>query len=81
MVIASLLQQAAFDAETVQVLTTAFDQAWEKVEASSGPLADPSAADANRLLLARHIIELGRRGERNINRLVDGALARLADSM
>jgi hypothetical protein len=79
MVIVALLQQAAFDAETVQLLTAAFDRAWERVNASD-PNADKFAAEARRILLAKYIIELGRRGEKDLDTLVDAAVAHLENS-
>ena len=50
MPLASLLKQYSFESDTTRLLTTAFDQAWDKVVASHSPLADQGNADAARLL-------------------------------
>jgi hypothetical protein len=63
----------AFDAETTRVLCAAFDAAWEAVLASGIPLDDARQASAVRELLAKHIIEMVGRGERNQQQLVENA--------
>jgi hypothetical protein len=67
----------AFAPELVTLLAGAFDLAWETVEKSGSPLAAPEQAATTRDLLARYILDLGRDGERNKQRLVDGAIERL----
>jgi hypothetical protein len=44
MPIVALLQKAAFDPETTQTLTTAFDKAWDKFKSSGSALADDGCA-------------------------------------
>jgi hypothetical protein len=75
-----LLANAAFDADTVALLASAFDTAWDTVQRSGSPLAAEDNAAATREALARHIIEMGKTGERNMRRLVDDALGRLTGS-
>lgn len=72
--------RAAFDSETTRLLGEAFEAAWRKAEIADRPAAEKAQTAAARELLARRIIELGRRGERNHERLVEGALDYLARS-
>ena len=73
----SLFSDAVFDPETLAMLGSAFDTAWETVVKSGSPLAAPDQATATRALLAKRIIELAQTGERTKQRLVDGALEKL----
>jgi hypothetical protein len=78
MPVVPFLRDAGFDAEATLLLSSAFDAAWQAVRTSA--LADEMDAAASRDMLARRIIEMGRRGERNQDRLVEDALAHLANS-
>jgi len=64
----------AFDSETTRLLGLAYEAACEKLEASRA-FTDPFEAASASELLARRIVELARRGERDHDRLVAGALA------
>jgi hypothetical protein len=79
MPISAFGRDAAFDSETTGLLAAAFEAAWDKVKADRR-FADETHATAIRDLLAKHIIELGRRGERDHARLVQGALEYLANA-
>jgi hypothetical protein len=79
MPISTFDRDAAFDSETTGLLGAAFEAAWDKAKADRW-FADEAHAAALRDLLAKHIIELGRRGERDHDRLVQGALDYLASS-
>ena len=72
-----LLAGAAFDPDTVVLLASAFDTAWDTVKRSGSPLAAEDRAAATREAIAKHIIDLGKSGERDPRRLVEQALARL----
>lgn len=74
----SLLASKAFDDEMTSRLGNAYEAAWRKLKASGSPLADKSHAAATRERLAKCILEVGRRGETDCNRLVEDALVRLA---
>ncbi len=63
-----------FNPNTLHVLAGALDDAWLRVDA--GRL--DGSADAARTVLAKHIIAMATQGERNRQRLTDGALRRLA---
>jgi hypothetical protein len=72
-----LLADKAFDAETTQLLGSAFDAAWETAKASNGPLRDERRVALMRELLAKFIIATAEQGERDPNRLIEKALLRL----
>ena len=76
----ALLSNAAFDAETTQLLGLAFEAAWQKVKTAGSALVEESEATLTRELLAKRIIEMAKRGERNPDRLVEIALDHLARS-
>lgn len=72
-----LLANSAFDPEATERLGAAFDQAWHVLEAAGSRLADEAHAAATREILAKTVILLGKSGERDVTRLVHGALALL----
>jgi hypothetical protein len=78
MPIIRLISQSSFDPDMTNILTTAFDTAWERIKNSGIAIsADCSAASA-REALAKHIIAMAQAGERDGNRLVDRAVAYIA---
>jgi len=64
----------AFDPETITILVEALDSAWATIKAGSARF-DGRDEDA-RTAVARYIVDLALKGERNRERLVDGALLR-----
>jgi hypothetical protein len=62
-----------FDPETVHILGEALDEAWGR--AAAGQMN--GNADYARTLVARHIVAMAKQGERDRQRLIEGALARL----
>ena len=70
--------EASFDAETVQILGGAFDDAWKAVQASGAPFADARYTQFVRETLAKHIIEMAKAGERDRRRLSQDALLKLS---
>ena len=50
------------------------DEAWRRLEAGAHL---NGSADSARTLVAQHIIAMARQGERDPQRLIEGALARL----
>jgi hypothetical protein len=77
---AKFLTSRAFDPETTSLLGAAFEQAWQTVQTSGSPLADEKQAAATRELLAKNILAVGHRGDREINQLVEEALALLINT-
>jgi hypothetical protein len=78
MPINSLLANTSFDPETITLLASAFETAWDAIKKSESPLAAEDQAASTRELLARRIIEMGNMGERDPQRLADGAIAHLS---
>jgi hypothetical protein len=73
----SLPTNNVFDVETTKILASAFDAAWEEIKTSDGSPAGERHASATRELLAKYIMALAKRGEKNPNRLIKNALRRL----
>jgi hypothetical protein len=71
---------AAFDPEAVRILVAAFDDAWKSVQGSGITFTSDLQADATREILALCIIDMARRGERDVRRLCENALLHLAKS-
>jgi hypothetical protein len=78
MPIGEFLAKSAFDPETTAALASAFDTAWETVKRSGSPLASDANAQSSRERLAKYIIAAAQDGERDLNRLVEGAVSHLA---
>jgi hypothetical protein len=68
---------AAFDPETIAILSDALDNAWNSVEANKRAYKLDGHAEGARQALARHLVDIATQGERDPQRLIDGALARL----
>jgi tartrate dehydratase beta subunit/fumarate hydratase class I family protein len=69
---------APFDPETVAILSAALEDAWQNIQASGDTLSRPAYANAAREVIAKHIIEMAQRGERDPIKLREGALRYLA---
>ncbi len=74
------LKEAAFDPDEVRILTSAFDKAWEAVQASGAKFDTETHSRAAQTVIAKHIIEAAKQGERDQCRLSDGALMALAQA-
>jgi hypothetical protein len=64
----------AFDPDTIRILTTAFDAAWQRVQNSGVGFESDHQSEQARDTLAKYIIGQARRGERDGRRLRDGAI-------
>ncbi len=80
MAIVPLLAQSAFDPELIETLVAAFKDAWAKVKASGSKLASPAYERAAQEIIAKRIIEMAQRGEKDPHVLVDDAVSYLARS-
>jgi hypothetical protein len=69
-----------FDPDTVKIVSQAFDDAWKKIEKSGNKFAKPAYANAMREEIAKHIIDMAGRGERDQNALVEDAILFLAEN-
>jgi len=69
-------EPAVFSPDTIRLLSGALDEAWESANVDQVfPIEDHEIAVRD--LLARHIIDLAKKGERDRARLVESALYRL----
>jgi hypothetical protein len=68
---------AVFDSATVSLLCGALDDAWQIVEANKATFKVDDRAEEARTALAKHIVEMAKKGERNRLRLVEGALTQI----
>jgi hypothetical protein len=67
-------QSTTFNPETLHILGSALDDAWQRLEVR---VHLNGSGDAIRTILAKHIIAMAEEGERDRQRLIEGALARL----
>jgi hypothetical protein len=70
-----------FDPATCDAMGLAFDTAWQKLLVSGTHLASSAYADATREALAMYIIDLAKRGERDVSRLRDDAVTFVLDAL
>jgi hypothetical protein len=75
-----LPHQSAFDPEVIETLVAAYEDAWKKIEQSGSAFASPRYRRAAQEIVAKRIIEMAQRGEREPTRLADDAVAYLARS-
>jgi hypothetical protein len=68
-----------FDDEIVDIFGSAFEAAWQSLQASGSRLTHEPHIASTRELLAKWILVLGKQGERDRNQLVEKALALLAE--
>jgi hypothetical protein len=69
---------ATFDPDTVRLLCDALDDAWRIVEANLSTFkVDGEAEEGVRAALAKHIVEMAKKGEGDRFRLTEGALTQL----
>lgn len=80
MSIIPLLAQAAFEPEMIDFLVSVYESAWSKVENSGSKLASPAYQRAAQEIIAKRIIELAQRGERDPEQLADDAVKYLEQS-
>jgi hypothetical protein len=67
---------AAFDPDTIHILSGALDDAWQVVEANKAAFKVDGNPDGARQALAKQIVDMAKQGERDRQRLIEGALAR-----
>ena len=70
--------ERVFDPETIKLLVEAFDSAWASLQSSGAPIAEERYTDSARDIIAKQIIRMARRGERDPRKLTDGALLALS---
>ena len=67
-------RQTAFDPEFVQVLASALDDAWNRIEETGSRFARPGYARAMREVIAKRVIETAQRGVEDSHALADDAV-------
>lgn len=67
----------AFDQATITILAAALDEAWRQVEADRATYKIDGNAEGARDVLAKAIVGMAKQGEREPQRLIQGALDRL----
>ncbi len=77
MSIIPLLAQSAFEPEMIETLVSVFETAWRKVEESGSKFASPGYKRPAQEIIAKRIIEMAQRGERDPSELADDAVAYL----
>jgi hypothetical protein len=70
--------ETAFDPESIQVLASALDEVWSRIEQSGGHFARPAYSRAVREVIAKRIIEIPQRGVKGQQVFVDDAVRFLA---
>jgi hypothetical protein len=69
-----------FDPEIITIVAQALDDAWDKIEKSGSGFARPAYANATREEIAKHMIEVAGRGERDQHILAEDAVRFLAEN-
>ena len=80
MSIIPLLANTSFDPEAVEILSAAFDEAWQTVKQSGSRFARPAYERAAREVLAKCIVEMAQSGERDKAALSAAAVNYLAEN-
>jgi hypothetical protein len=75
-----LLANTSFDPEAVEILSAAFDDAWEQIKQSGSALARPAYERGAREILAKCIIDMAQQGERDRRLLSEAAIKFLAQN-
>ena len=70
--------EAAFDPETIAVLSAALEEAWDRLLQSGSECTRPAYARAMREVIARRIIDMAQRGTADQKELADSAVRFLA---
>jgi hypothetical protein len=70
--------EVVFDPETINVLSAAVDEAWDRLLESGSECTRPAYARAMREVVARRIIDMAQRGTRGQKELANGAVRFLA---
>ena len=71
----SLEAEGVFDRDAIRLLAGAFDDAWQQLTASGARFADERQQEMAREIIAKHIIQLARLGERDQRKLAESAVA------
>jgi hypothetical protein len=64
----------AFDPETIQVLASAFDDAWDRIKQSGSRFARPAYSRATQEVIAKRIIERAQQGVKDPQALAEDSV-------
>ena len=70
--------ETAFDPEFIQVLVSALDEAWRRIQEFGSQFARPAYSRVMREVISKRIIEMAQQGIRDQPTLVDDAMRFLA---
>jgi len=70
--------ETVFDPETIEVLASAFDDAWDRIQKSGSRFARPGYSRAMREVIARRIVEMAQQGVKDPQVLADDSVRFLA---
>jgi hypothetical protein len=76
----SLEAEGVFDRDAIRLLAGAFDDAWQQIIAGGAQFANERQQEMAREIIAKHIIQLARLGERDQRKLAESAVVELANS-
>jgi hypothetical protein len=76
----SLEAEGVFDRDAIRLLAGAFDDTWQQLMSGGAQFADERQQEMAREIIAKHIIQLARLGERDQQKLTESALLELANS-
>jgi hypothetical protein len=68
------LPGTVFDPEIIQVLASAFDDAWDRIEKSGSVFARPGYSRAIREVIAKRIVEMAQQGVTDPQALAEDAV-------
>jgi len=69
-----VLPGAVFDPEIIQMLASAFDDAWDRIEKSGSRFARPGYSGAMGEVIARRIVEMAQQGVTDPQALAEDAV-------
>ena len=69
-----VLPGTVFDPEIIQLLASAFDDAWDRIEKSGSRFARPAYSRAMREVIARRIVEVAQQGVTDPQALAEDAV-------
>jgi hypothetical protein len=72
--LAFIQPEAAFDPETIEVLASAFDNAWGRLQKSGSRFVRPGYSRAVREVIAKRVIEMAQLGMKDQRKLTDDAV-------
>jgi hypothetical protein len=72
--------EGAFDPETIRIMVAAYERSWTSLQSSGPPYSENDYAEGAREFISKYIIQATAAGDRDEQKLCDGALLALAQS-